>query len=118
VDDDASVRRSLARLLHTHDYTVMEAENASAALDLLETARPDLMLMDMIMPGEEAVAVARRLKRAPNSAMIPIIALTASPPLAPSDRALFSAVMPKPCSPKALLQAIASALASRPRPAG
>jgi two-component system OmpR family response regulator len=109
VDDDASVRRSLTRLLRAHDYEVLEAENATAALQLLETTRPALMLMDMVMPGEDALATARSLK-AERATPPPIIALTASPPLAPSDRALFADVLPKPCDPRALLTAIERAL--------
>ena len=111
VDDDASVRRSLTRLLRAHDYDVLEAENASAALQLLDTRRPALMLMDMVMPGADAVAAARALKAERKTAPMPIIALTASPPLALSDRALFAAVIPKPCNPQTLLRAIEQALA-------
>ena len=117
MDDDASVRRSLTRLLRAHDYDVLEAENASAALQLLDTTRPALMLMDMVMPGQDALAAARNLKAERSSAPMPIIALTASPPLAPSDRALFAAVIPKPCNPQTLLKAIERALAAGADPA-
>lgn len=116
VDDDASVRRSLTRLLRAHDYEVLEAENATAALQLLETTRPALMLMDMVMPGEDALTTARNLKAERATAPTPIIALTASPPLAPSDRALFADVLPKPCDPQALLAAIERALTAGARP--
>jgi two-component system OmpR family response regulator len=112
-----SVRRSLARLLRAHDYDVREAENASAALQILDTTRPALMLMDMVMPGEDALAAARTLKAARATALIPIIALTASPPMASSDRALFTAVIQKPCDPRSLLDAIERALAAGPNPA-
>ena len=108
-DDDASVRRSLARLLRAHDYDVVEAETAGVALGVLAATTPAVILMDMIRPGDDAVETARRLKAEPRTAQIPIIALTASPP-APSDSVLFTAVLPKPCDPRALLEAIDCAL--------
>ena len=110
VDDDASVRRSLTRLLRAHDYEVVEAENAGAALQLLDTVRPSLVLMDMVMPGEDALSAVRKLKAEREADSVPIIALTASPPPGASDRALFTRVIPKPCNPQTLLDAIARAL--------
>jgi CheY-like chemotaxis protein len=110
VDDDASVRRSLGRLLRAHDYEVVEAENAGAALQVLDTMSPALMLMDMVMPGEDALATVRKLKAEREAASVPVIALTASPPFGEADRALFAAVIHKPCKPSALLEAIENAL--------
>jgi CheY-like chemotaxis protein len=106
VDDDESVRRSLARLLRAHDYEVLEAENAAVALQILQTTRPALVLMDIIMPGRNALEAARRIKAEPGTASLPIVALTASPPAAECDRALFAAILSKPCDPRSLLEAI------------
>ncbi len=51
VEDEPSVRRVAARILRSHGYTVLEAENGEAALALLERiARPDLVLTDLVMP--------------------------------------------------------------------
>jgi CheY-like chemotaxis protein len=110
VDDDDSVRRSLARLLRAHDYEVLEAENASIALRVLEATHPAVMLMDIVMPGANAMATARSIKAEPRTASIPILALTASPPSGPSDRALFTSIMSKPCNPRSILAAIECAL--------
>jgi CheY-like chemotaxis protein len=110
VDDDPSLRRSLGRLLRAHAYEVLEAESALQALEMLAKSRPALMLMDMVMPGNSTLDTVRQIKADPSSAALPIIALTASPPTAPQDRALFTDVVAKPTDARPLLDAIAKAL--------
>jgi two-component system, OmpR family, response regulator len=110
VDDDASVRRSLVRLLRAHDYDVVEAEDAATALQILADVRPALIVMDMVMPGEDPLSAARKIKHEPRTAAVPIIALTASPPNGP-DCVLFADVLPKPSDAEALLAAIERAIA-------
>lgn len=110
VDDDPSVRRSLVRLLRAHDYDVLDVDNVAAALEILATKPPALMLMDMVLPGEDSLDAVRGIKREARTAGVPIIAVTASPPSAPQDRALFASILPKPSDAGALLDAIATAL--------
>lgn len=107
VDDDPSVRRSLGRLLRAHAYEVLEADSALQALEVLAAARPALMLIDMVMPGNSTLDVVRQIKAEPSTAAMPIMALTASPPTAPQDLALFVEVVAKPTDARALLDAIA-----------
>ena len=110
VDDDASVRRSLVRLLRAHDYDVVEAEDAATALQILADVHPAVVVMDMVMPGQDPLSAARKIKREPRTAAVPIIALTASPPNGP-DCSLFADVLPKPSDAEALLAAIERAIA-------
>ena len=110
VDDDPSIRRSLGRLLRAHDYEVLEAENVARALEILATARPALMLVDMVMPGESSLDAVRKIKLQPRTATLPIVALTASPPTSPQDRALFAEIVAKPSDASALLDTIARIL--------
>jgi two-component system, OmpR family, response regulator len=110
VDDDASVRRSLARLLRAHDYDVVEAQDATTALQILASMRPALVVMDMVMPGEDPLSAAKKIKCEPRTAAVPIIALTASPPNGPHC-VLFADVLPKPSDAEALLAAIERAIA-------
>jgi CheY-like chemotaxis protein len=112
VDDDMSVRRSLGRLLRAHDYEVLEADNATAALEMLTLHHPSVIVMDMVMPGTDSLDAVRRIKREPRTAAVPIIALSASPPSAPLDRALFAHIMLKPADTPGLLDAIAVAVRS------
>ena len=110
VDDDASVRRSLGRLLRAHDYEVLEAGNVAQALVILATTPPALMLMDMLMPGDYSLDAVRKLKAEPRTAGIPIIALTGTPPSTPEDKALFAEIVAKPSDARALLDTIARVL--------
>jgi len=110
VDDDPSVRRSLGRLLRAHGYDVLDADSMSKALEILATTLPALMVVDMVMPGSSTLDVVRQLKADPRAAALPIVALTASPPHAPQDRALFADVVAKPTDARALLDVIAAIL--------
>jgi two-component system OmpR family response regulator len=101
VDDDPSIRRSLGRLLRAHDYEVLEAENVARALEILATARPALMLVDMVMPGESSLDAVRKIKLEPRTATLPI---------SPQDRALFAEIVAKPSDASALLDTIARIL--------
>jgi CheY-like chemotaxis protein len=112
VDDDMSVRRSLVRLLRAHGYEVIEVDNVARAVEILTTQLPAVMLMDMVMPGQDSLDVVRAIKREPLTAALPIIALTASPPSAPQDRALFAGIMLKPADARALLETIGATLGS------
>ena len=113
VDDDASVRRSLVRLLRANGYETIEADNVARALEILTTQLPAVILMDMVMPGQDSLDVVRGMKRELRTAALPIIALTASPPSAPQDRALFEDIILKPADTHELLDAIGTALSSR-----
>ena len=106
VDDDPSVRRSLGRLLRAHGYEVLDAESMPQALEILASTRPALMVVDMVMPGNSPLDAVRQLKAAPGTAALPMVALTASPPTAPQDRALFADIVAKPTDARVLLEVI------------
>src|SRR5688572_13912365 len=77
VDDDASVRMVLQLAFETTPYDVSAAEDGEGALALARTSRPDLMLLDIGMPGLDGLEVCRRLKSDPATARIKIVLLTA-----------------------------------------
>lgn len=77
VEDNELNRDMLSRRLEKRGYTVLFAEDARRGLNLVREARPDLVLMDMSLPGIDGWEASRRLKADPASAGIPIIALTA-----------------------------------------
>lgn len=77
VDDEASIRDMIAIALEMADFNVLEAENAQQALPLAVDERPDLILLDWMMPGVSGVELARRLKREETTKETPIILLTA-----------------------------------------
>lgn len=74
VDDDAYVCDSLAALLGSDGYTVVTAQNGNEALRRLYKERPDLVLLDVIMPGMDGWEVCRRIREMSD---VPIVMLTA-----------------------------------------
>lgn len=77
-DNEQEVRRPLARQLgriYGADQ-ILDAENGQQALDMVEREHPDLILLDVMMPGMDGYEVCRRLKGNPRTADIPVIFLT------------------------------------------
>jgi len=76
--EDNPANMKLARLLlHKVGHTVLCAVDAEAGLTLARTERPDLILMDIQLPGMDGLAATALLKQDPATAAIPVIALTA-----------------------------------------
>jgi len=118
VDDDSEVRGLVAGALRRDGYTVLEAGDGPAALDAAQRLLPDLVLLDMTLPGMDGVEVARRLKASPMLAGIPVLALSALTQSAVRDRALAAGCaryLTKPCPPAALRDAVAQTLAGSRR---
>jgi two-component system, OmpR family, response regulator MprA len=75
VDDDAGVRRMLARTLEAEGYAVAMAADGGSALVEIERAAPDLVLLDVSMPGLDGLGVTRRLRGKGDA--LPVLLLTA-----------------------------------------
>ena len=63
--------------LEVHDYEIVEAENGEQALQAISQRSPDVILLDVMMPGMDGFEVCRRLKKDPRTAMIPVLMVTA-----------------------------------------
>ena len=79
VDDEAPIREMIAVALEMADYHVLEADSAQSAHALIVDHQPDLVLLDWMMPGTSGIELARRLKREPTTAELPIISRSARP---------------------------------------
>jgi len=89
VVEDNAVNRKLARnVLRSRGYRVLEATTGEEALKMLERQRPDLVLMDLQLPGMDGLEVTRRIKRDPAISDLPVVALTAHVQEADERRAL------------------------------
>jgi two-component system response regulator MprA len=75
VDDDASIRRMLERTLASEEYEVATAADGGTALAAVERSLPDLLVLDVAMPGLDGLAVCRRLRD--KGLALPILLLTA-----------------------------------------
>jgi CheY-like chemotaxis protein len=119
VDDDPELRGLVARTLRSDGYTVVEAGDGLEALDVARRLLPDLVLLDMTLPGMDGVEVARQLKATPMLAGVPVVALSALTQQAVRDRALAAGCaryLTKPCPPGALRDVVAQMLAVMPSP--
>lgn len=76
VDDDLASLRMLADALEWAGFTVLVARSGSAAIDLLEHAFPDLILMDAVMPGLDGFETTAQIKATAAYASIPVIFMT------------------------------------------
>jgi adenylate cyclase len=70
--------RLLEAVLASHDYDVVTANDGIGALAVVDSARPDLILLDVMMPGLDGYAVCRRLREREDTAVLPVIMVTSS----------------------------------------
>ena len=112
-DDEPSVRKVLGRRLGLWGYQVVIASDGTEALRIAEARPPDLVLLDVMMPGLDGMEVCRRLKAMPQTARIPVILITAKDIqiLEPELHAIGAfAFLAKPYSATMLLRTIQRAL--------
>jgi two-component system cell cycle response regulator DivK len=78
VEDNPENRLLIRRILEAEGYSVIEAENATSALEIIETEDPNLILMDINMPDIDGYTLTTRMKMMPKLMSVPIVALTAN----------------------------------------
>jgi CheY-like chemotaxis protein len=98
VDDEHDVADSLVLFLETYGAEVRAAYGGSAALDAVETFKPEVILLDLGMPCVDGFETARRIRSTPDGSDVEIIALTAWDKESVADRAcgLFDNHLVKP----------------------
>ena len=110
VDDDPHVLRSLRAALESHGYQVRSAANGTSALEACTTERPDVVLLDLALPGLDGVEVCRRIR---NWSRVPILVISARVHEAQKVRALDAGAddyITKPFGTEELLARIRAAL--------
>lgn len=113
VDDDPDLRRLICDFLAGHGYRVESADSAAAMRSAIEVLRPDLVILDVMMPGEDGLAAARRLSATQGPAVIMLSALGND-----TDRIIGLEVgaddyLAKPCNPRELLARVRAVLRRR-----
>jgi CheY-like chemotaxis protein len=109
VGDDDDVRGLVVLTLTRGALTAVEAADGAEALVLARRRRPDLALLDVLMPGPDGIAVCRALKADPATAAMPVVVLTAEAQPGVRARAQAAgadAYLTKPFSPAALLDLV------------
>jgi two-component system phosphate regulon response regulator OmpR len=117
VDDDARIRDLLRRYLSQEGFEVLLAEDAKALNRVMTRETVDLIVLDLMLPGEDGLSICRRLRAAND--VTPIIMLTAK--VEDVDRIVGLEVgaddyLPKPFNPRELLARIHAVLRRRPAP--
>ena len=78
VDDVPQKLRLLEAVLSPRGFRVATASSGTEALDALRKEHPDLVLLDILMPGMDGYEVCRRIREDPGTAFLPVIMMTAS----------------------------------------
>jgi len=78
VEDNKDNRTLVRRVLMAEGYKILEAVDATEAMQTIEETTPDLILMDINMPDVDGYTLTRQIKRRPGFEKVPIIALTAN----------------------------------------
>jgi CheY-like chemotaxis protein len=108
-DDEASLRLLVTTTLTDEHIHLIEAQDGTEALALAQQHRPDLMVLDVAMPGLTGLEVCAAVKNDPDLLGIPIIMLTARSQQADRERGLAAkadAYLTKPFSPLQLLRLV------------
>ena len=104
VDDDERIRSLLQQFLIQSDYLVSTAENAEQAITLLSAIEFDLIILDVMMPGQDGISFTAKLRNLKNNT--PILLLTARGDIEDRIKGLEAGAddyLPKPFEPKELL---------------
>jgi two-component system OmpR family response regulator len=116
VDDDPGIRDVVSEFLTQHGYAVDTAPDARGMEHALVGRRPDLVVLDVMLPGEDGLAICRRLSRPGGPAIIMLSAMGEE-----TDRIIGLELgaddyLPKPCNPRELLARIRAVLRRRQEP--
>ncbi len=111
VDDETNIRRMVGALLKSEGFDVAEAPNGNAGLLAIPEVRPDLILLDLMMPpGPDGLATLEQIRK--SDAEIPVIMMSGKAQLADAVRAVQMGAfqfLEKPLAPESLLVAVRSA---------
>jgi two-component system phosphate regulon response regulator PhoB len=114
-DDEPNIRQLVAFTLRRRGFEIVEAEDGITALDLIRQSAPDLVVLDVMMPGLTGIAVLQQLSADPATAEIPVVLLSAKGQGVEIEEGLASGArlyLVKPFSPRELADRVAEVLES------
>jgi two-component system, cell cycle response regulator DivK len=116
VEDNPVNRRLAEFLLRSQGYRVREATTALEAFEILKGERPDLIVMDIQLPGMDGLEATRKLKEQPGTADIPVIAVTSYAMQGDREKALAAGCagyVTKPIDKNTFIQEVAARLGNK-----
>ena len=117
VEDDPTDSKLLSAVLQATGHRVLEKSSAEQAVEEIKARKPEVILLDLKLPGMDGLALARLLKQDADTQHIPIVAMTAAPEKFSKEEALAAgcdAYIRKPVDTRKLHEQIVSAAANRP----
>ncbi|MBW1645864.1 MAG: response regulator [Deltaproteobacteria bacterium] len=120
VEDNEDNRELVIKVLRHRGFAVVGLETGREALERLAEIRPDVILMDINLPGMDGYEVTSRIRATPEFAAVPIIALTAHAMRGDEAKSLAAgcdAYIPKPINVRTLADQISAVIAAGPRSA-
>jgi CheY-like chemotaxis protein len=109
VDDEFSIVETLGEILTWEGYAVVMAPNGRAALEEIQRAAPDLVILDFMMPIMDGLEMLRELRRDPRHEKLPVILMSAARAL-PGEPRQYDALLRKPFEVSAVLALLRSLL--------
>jgi DNA-binding response OmpR family regulator len=106
IEDDPAISQLLATILRMQGYRALKATDGNMALDHLAAARPQLITLDLNMPGMNGAAILTRLRSNPDTADLPVIVVSACTNIEPSVIADAQAIVTKPFELDELLSVV------------
>jgi len=116
VEDNEVNRRLAGFLLRSQGYQVREATTAAAAFEMVDKEHPDLIVMDIQLPGMDGLEITRKLKEQPATADIPVIAVTSFAMKGDREKALAAGCagyVTKPIDKNTFIQEVAAHMGSK-----
>ena len=116
VEDNEVNRRLAGFLLRSQGYEVREATTAAAAFEMVDKEHPDLIVMDIQLPGMDGLEITRKLKEQPATADIPVIAVTSFAMKGDREKALAAGCagyVTKPIDKNTFIQEVAAHMGSK-----
>jgi two-component system cell cycle response regulator DivK len=116
VDDNRASRDLIRAILKTVRCDIIEATNGREALNLMQQQRPDLVLLDVDMPGLDGLAVVKHIREDTSLADLPVVAVTAFAMEGDREKAMaagFTAYLTKPVRAALLRQQVQELLGAR-----
>lgn len=117
IAEDHAINRELLReLLEARGYSVIEACDGQEALQMIEQAQPDILLLDIGMPILDGFAVMRKIREKPQLASLPVLAVTAYAMQGDQEKILhsgFDGYLSKPINSRSLAEELDRLLSKR-----